>query len=145
MFRLSKAAEYSIRGLLHLALNYQVDKLCDIEEIAKATDTPPAYLAKLLQQLVKKGFVRSFKGQKGGFSLARHPRDISLLAVIEAMEGPIFLNYCLISEGYCERDKSCPVHDVWGGAQKVLVDYLSGCSFERLAVDAKEKQSGVLR
>ncbi|MCC7202589.1 MAG: Rrf2 family transcriptional regulator [Nitrospirae bacterium] len=145
MFRLSKAAEYSIRGLLHLALNHPEDKLCDIEEIAKATDTPPAYLAKLLQQLVKKGFVHSFKGQKGGFTLARHPKDISLLDVIEAMEGPIFLNYCLIYEGYCDRDKTCPVHDVWGGAQKVLVDYLSGCSFERLAADAKEKQSGVFR
>ncbi len=140
MFRLSKAAEYSIRGLLHLSIHYSEDKLCDIEEIAKSTDTPPAYLAKLLQLLVRKGFVRSFKGQKGGFSLARHPKDIKLLDVIEAMEGPIFLNYCLIYEGYCERDKHCPVHDVWGGAQKVLVDYLSGCSFEQLAIDAKAKQ-----
>ena len=96
MFRLSKAAEYSIRGMLHLAMNSSEDKLCDIDEIAKATDTPPAYLAKLLQSLVRKGFVRSFKGQKGGFSLARHPKDISLLNIIEAMEGPIFLNYCLI-------------------------------------------------
>ena len=67
MFRLSKAAEYSIRGLLYLSIHYSEDKLCDIEEIATSTDTPPAYLAKLLQLLVRKGFVRSFKGQKGGF------------------------------------------------------------------------------
>lgn len=139
MFRLSKAAEYSIRGLLHLSMNYSADKLCDIEEIARSTNTPPAYLAKLLQLLVRKGFVRSFKGQKGGFTLAKHPRDIKLLDVIEAMEGPIFLNYCLIYEGYCERDKFCPVHDIWAGAQKVLVDYLGGCSFEQLAADAKGK------
>ena len=145
MFRLSKAAEYSIMGMLYLAMNSSEDKLCDIDEIAKATDTPSAYLAKLLQSLVRKGFVRSFKGQKGGFSLARHPKDISLLDVIEAMEGPIFLNYCLIYYGYCERDKNCPVHDVWGGAQKVLVDYLSRCSFEQLATDAKEKQTSLLR
>src|SRR3972149_2266239 len=110
MFRLSKAAEYSIRGILHLSINYSEDRLCDIEEIAKATGTPPAYLAK-------------------------QPKDIKLLDVIEAMEGPLFLNYCLIYEGYCERDKMCPVHDVWGGAQKVLVDYLSACSFEQLAID----------
>src|SRR4030067_148693 len=89
MFRLSKAAEYSIRGILHLSIHYSEDKLCDIEEIA----------------------------------------------------GPVFLNYCLIYEGYCDRDKFCPVHDIWGGAQKVLVDYLSGCSFEQLAIDAREKQT----
>ena len=141
MFRLSRAAEYSIRVMLHLAMNSSEDKLCDIDEIAKATDTPPAYLAKLLQSLVRKGFVKSFKGQKGGFALARHPKDIKLLDVIEAMEGPIFLNYCLIYTGYCERDKICPVHDIWGGAQKVLVDYLSGCSFEQLAINAREKQT----
>lgn len=145
MFRLSKAAEYSIRGLLHLSIHYSEDKLFDIEEIAKSTDTPPAYLAKLLQLLVRKGFVRSFKGQKGGFALARQPKEIKLLDVIEAMEGPIFLNYCLISEGYCDRDKFCSVHDVWNGAQKVLVDYLSGCSFEQLALDARAKKEALLK
>ncbi|MCC6543630.1 MAG: Rrf2 family transcriptional regulator [Nitrospirae bacterium] len=145
MFRLSKAAEYSIRGLLHLSIHYSEDKLCDIDEIAKSTDTPPAYLAKLLQLLVRKGFVKSFKGQKGGFALTRQPKDIKLLDVIEAMEGPIFLNYCLIYEGYCDRDKFCSVHDVWAGAQKVLIDYLGGCSFEQLVKDAIAKKESLMK
>ena len=139
MFRLSKAAEYSIRGILYLSLKYSEDKICDIEEIARVQDIPAAYLAKLLQSLARKGFVMSYKGQKGGFALAKHPKDIKLLDVIEAMEGPVFLNVCLIYAGYCEQDKVCPVHDVWVGAQKVLIDYLIGCNFEQLAISARGK------
>lgn len=139
MFRLSRAAEYAIRGVLHLSLHYSEDKVIAIEEISKAQDVPAAYLAKLLQSLARKGFVKSLKGQKGGFVLTRHPKDISLLDVIEAMEGPICLNYCLIYAGYCDMDKYCPVHDAWFGAQKVLIDYLKDCTFEKLAVSARKK------
>jgi len=141
MFRLSKAAEYAIRGILHLAMNYSEkgDRISIIEEISKAQDVPEAYLAKILQSLVRKGFVKSFKGQKGGFALARPPKSISLLDVIEAMEGPLSLNYCLIYAGYCDREDYCPVHDAWAEAQRILVEYLSGCTFERLAASAIER------
>lgn len=139
MFRLSKASEYAIRGVLYLAINYSEDKVSVVEEISKAQDVPLPYTAKLFQALARKGFVTSFKGQKGGFVLARHPRDISLLDVIEAMEGPIFLNVCLIYSGYCPRDVTCSVHDVWGEAQKMLIDYLKGCNFEQLALNARKK------
>lgn len=140
MFRLSRAAEYAIRGILHLSIHYKENRVIDIEKIAKAQNIPPAYLAKLLQSLSKKGFVKSFKGQKGGFLLTKPPKEISLLDVIEAMEGPFYLNYCLIYEGYCERDKVCSVHDAWTEAQRILLEYLKGCDFEQLAIAAEEKQ-----
>lgn len=139
MFRLSRGAEYAVRGILFLSINYEEGKISVIEEISQASDVPVPYMAKLFQALARKGFVKSFKGQKGGFSLARHPSEIKLLEVIEAMEGPVFLNSCLIHHGYCPRDLTCSVHDVWTGAQKVLVDYLKECNFEQLAINARRK------
>lgn len=138
MFRLSKAAEYAIRGVLHLSLKAE-GETCGTDEIAKAQDVPPAYLAKLFQTLVRKGFVKSFRGADGGFMLMKRPKDICILDIIEAMEGHIYLNDCLIREGYCPRDEICPVHNVWHEAQRRFIDYLKGCTFEDLAKASKVK------
>lgn len=140
MFRLGKASEYAIRGMLHLSLKPE-GETCGIDEIAKAQDVPPAYLAKLFQSLARKGFVKSFRGVEGGFILTKRPKDISLLEIIEAMEGRIYLNDCLIHAGYCPKDSVCPVHVVWKEAQKRFVDYLTGCTFEYLAKASKIKQN----
>lgn len=138
MFRLSKAAEYAIRGLLHLSIKTE-GEVCSIEEIAKVQNVPPVYLAKLFQSLARNGFVKSFRGVEGGFVLTKKPKDVSILDVIEAMEGHIYLNDCLIREGYCPMDETCPVHSVWHEAQKRFIDYLKGCTFEDMAKAAKVK------
>ncbi|MFQ5329087.1 MAG: RrF2 family transcriptional regulator [Thermodesulfobacteriota bacterium] len=132
MFRLSKAADYAIRGLVYLSMK-PTDEMLGIEEIAKARHIPQSYLAKLFQALAKKGFVRSFRGPEGGFALARSPGEINLLEVIEAVEGPIFLNECLIQRGYCPQNDVCTVHDVWREAQNRFLDYLRCCNLEQLA------------
>ncbi|HLC19193.1 MAG TPA: Rrf2 family transcriptional regulator [Thermodesulfobacteriota bacterium] len=139
MFRLSRAAEYAIRGVLYLS-GKSDQVTTDIEEIAKATDVPSAYLAKLFQTLGKKGFVRSVRGPEGGFVLLKSPEEISILEIIEALEGPIFLNDCLIREGQCPQDKVCPVHDTWKEAQDVFLDYLRNCNFKQLAVSGRKKR-----
>ena len=144
MFRLSKAADYAIRGLVYLSMKPD-DGMSGIEEIAKARSIPASYLAKLFQTLAKKGFVRSFRGPEGGFALTCSPRDINLLEVIEAVEGPIFLNECLIQRGYCPQDNVCAVHHVWREAQSRFLDCLRSCNFEQLAEEeiakSKVKQS----
>lgn len=112
-----------------------------IEEISKARGIPPSYLAKLFQTLARKGFVRSFRGPEGGFILARPPREINLLEVIETVEGPIFLNECLIHKGYCPHDEVCSVHDVWREAQQKFLAFLKSCNFEQLADAEVEKGS----
>ena len=140
MFRLSRGAEYSIRGILYLSIKYAEEKVLVIEEISQASQVPVPYMAKLFQTLARKGFVKSFKGQKGGFILSKSPKEISMLDVIEAMEGPVYLNVCLINEGYCSRDLTCSVHDVWTEAQRRLFDYLKVCDFEQLAINARKKQ-----
>ncbi len=138
MFRLSRAAEYAIRGVAYLADN-NGGEVIESEKIAKAEGVPVAYLAKLFQALAKKGFVRSVRGPEGGFTLAMSPERISLLDIIEAVEGPIYLNDCLIRAGQCQRESICPVHDVWRGAQEKLLDYLKESNFADLVASGRVK------
>lgn len=138
MFKLSRGAEYAIRGLLYMALQPE-GKISYIEEISDAQDVPRAYLAKIFQQLSKKGFVKSFRGPEGGFLLLKLPKDISLFETIEAIEGPMHLNECLIHDGYCPRDKVCPIHDVWREAQSRFIGFLNESNFADLAEAGRKK------
>jgi Rrf2 family protein len=141
MFRLSKAAKYSIQGVLYLAGRAE-GEVAGIEAIARATDLPAAYLAKLFQELGKHGLVRSVRGPEGGFSLTRDPSGISVLEVIEAIEGPVFTGECLIHEGNCPMDEACPVLGMWSEAQECFLKRLRGCSFTDLARDLTRESSG---
>lgn len=141
MFRLSRAAEYSIRGVLYLSEKGGTTPT-DIDEIAGKAEVPAPYLAKLFQPLAKKGFVRSIRGPEGGFMLLKAPEDITLLDIIEAVEGPIFLNECLIHDGYCKRESKCPIHDVWRGAEKVFLTHLRSFTFRDLAKAGIKKKKG---
>ncbi len=142
MFRLSRAAEYSIRGILYLS-EKDGSNATDIEEISEKAEVPTPYLAKLFQTLAKKGFVRSMRGPEGGFILLKRPEAISLLEIIEAVEGPIFLNDCLIHNNYCKRESKCPIHDVWRGAEKAFLSHLQSCSFRDLVNAGIAKREGL--
>jgi Rrf2 family protein len=139
MFRLSKAAKYSIQGILFLAGRPE-GEIAGIEAIAKATGVPAAYLAKLFQGLGRHDFVRSVRGPEGGFTLTRDPADISVLEVIEAVEGPLFTSDCLIHEGECPGDTPCPVRGTWNDAQKSFLKRLRACSFADLVKKSGDKR-----
>ena len=138
MFRLSKGAEYAVRGLVFMAIQKE-GTVSYIDEIAKSTEVPRPYLAKLFQSLAKRGFVKSYRGPGGGFLLAKSLSEITLLDIIEAMEGKVFLNDCLIKKGFCPRDEVCPVHDIWKEAQKRFLDYLDSSTLDKIAEAGKIK------
>ena len=142
MFRLSKGAEYAVRSILYLSRQSQ-GKICYSHEVAKAQEIPLAYLAKVFQSLSKGGIIKSTRGTKGGVSLLKSPRAISLYDVIVAVEGEIFLNDCLIHKGYCHRDPVCPAHFYWKEIQEKFCGHLKGFDFEGMAEKAKalEKKS----
>jgi len=135
--KLTRGGEYGIRGVLYLA-QQDNGKISMLSAIAKAQEVPPRFLAKIFQALAKAGVVKSHRGAKGGFSLARSASEITIKDVIEAIEGPIHLNVCLIAEGECERDHFCPVHSVWEDAQAKMMDVLSRKNFAELAHEEKE-------
>jgi len=103
-----------------------------ISDISKKNNIPRSFLAKILQKLTKAGLVRSFRGVKGGYQFSRRPSEIDLLRVIETIQGPMFLNRCLMDHKACSRAGLCTVHPLWKIMAQCLTERLSKCSIESL-------------
>lgn len=132
MMELTRKGDYAIRGIIYLA-SQPPDRISLLSEIAAAVDVPQTFLAKIFQQFSKTGIVKSYRGTGGGFMLARLPEQITLLQVVEAVEGPITPNRCLMAPGECERDSFCTVHPVWGHVQQQVRKLLSDVTLKDLA------------
>jgi Rrf2 family protein len=120
---LSRGGDYAVRAMVYLAGRPQNGKAIT-EEIATKQDIPPAFLSKVLARLTQAGLVRTYRGAAGGVGLARSPEDISLLEVVEAVQGPIALNECTSPYRTCPMEGSCCVSGVWKSAQRDLEDTL---------------------
>ena len=132
MMELTRKGEYAIRGIVHLATRPD-DQVCLLSDIAAAVDVPPTFLAKIFQQFSKIGLVKSYRGTGGGFVLGRAADKISLLEVVEAVEGPIVPNRCVVNKGDCPRDTTCNVHPIWVDVQSQVREILGKVSLEELA------------
>lgn len=128
---ISKKGDYAIRGMVYLA-GQPPDRVVLAGQIARAMDVPPLFLAKILQQFGKVGLVRSVRGSGGGFRLGRPPGEITLLEIVEAVEGPVMPSRCVLTGGACSRKEGCTVHPVWKKVQKSVVDILGGVTLEDL-------------
>jgi len=106
-----RETDYAIRCVLYLA--ERCDGVVMVNEISGAMKIPRSFLAKILQKLTKARIVKSYRGVKGGFRLRKRPADVSLLDVIEAIEGPLAMNKCVIDRRACSMTGSCTVHPVW--------------------------------
>jgi Rrf2 family protein len=98
-------------------------------KIASEQNIPPSFLAKIVSQLSVAGVVQTSRGARGGVSLAREAAEISLLEVIEAIDGPITLNECVTDPSACVFGDDCKVHEVWCDAQAQLVNKLASTNF----------------
>lgn len=131
MFHITRKGDYAIRGMVYLA--GRPGEIKYLREISAGVDVPAALLAKIFQHLSKTGLVRSYRGAGGGFQLGRPARDISLLDIIEAVDGPISMNRCVIEQGSCGREQFCSVHPVWKKMQRKLKSELGRISLRKLA------------
>ncbi len=127
---ITRKTDYAIRCVLHLAKRYGETVM--VNEIAAERDIPKSFLAKILQTLAKAGLVESLRGVQGGFRLARKPSDISLLDVVEAMEGPVAMNICAVDKKKCSFSSTCVVHPVWVDIRKDVEYRLRQWDFAKL-------------
>jgi Rrf2 family transcriptional regulator, iron-sulfur cluster assembly transcription factor len=132
MLHITRKGDYAIRGMVYLA-DRPVGTVCLLAEIAADVNASKALLAKIFQQFAKLGLVSSSRGAGGGFTLGRPTEKISLLEIIEAVEGPILLNRCLLAEGTCSRDTFCRVHPVWIEVQEKMRSLLGNVTLKQLA------------
>ncbi|RLB73416.1 MAG: Rrf2 family transcriptional regulator [Deltaproteobacteria bacterium] len=123
---ITRATEYAVRAVIFLAQQPK-DSIVLKKDICRTQDVTPAFLTKIFQPLIKAGVVNSQRGVGGGFLLAKDPSEITMLDILEAEEGQLKLNHCLIDNDFCQRDAFCAAHEVWHEAQhemaKVLKSY----------------------
>lgn len=134
--QLTRAADYGVRVMVHLA-TLPTSSRALLPALAEATEAPESFLSKVLQALARAKLISSRRGSAGGFKILPRGREASMRQVIEAIDGPICLNVCLVAGEGCERRTWCPAHPVWARAQRAMLDVLSQNSMEELA-----RQSG---
>ena len=129
--QITRQADYAVRAVLHLAQIKNGDRAAT-STVAKEQHIPPSFLAKIISQLSIAGLLHTSRGARGGVTLARDPKEITLLEVIEAIDGPIQLNECVGDSGVCTFDSDCPIKTVWCEAQDELVSRLRRTDFGQL-------------
>jgi Rrf2 family protein len=135
MLRLSKKTDYALMAMRHLALRPDRGS-SSAREIAEQYDIPVELLAKVLQRLVRHGFLRSHHGTRGGYVLARPPALISVADVIQAIDGPVTMTACSSEADECEQYGKCNIRDpLWRIKDRILAA-LATCTIEELAREA---------
>lgn len=137
--KITRQADYAVRAMVYLS-ELPLGRRVSTATISKAEDVPLPFLTKVISHLATAGLVNTSRGMGGGVSLARSPEEITLLQVIEAVDGPILLNRCLLRSGACEREPYCAAHDVWADIQARFIQDLDAVTMRELARRQAEKK-----
>lgn len=131
--QLTRSADYAVRAMLDIANQTGAGAgRARTYKVAQRQDVPPALLAKLVPLLVRAGLLDSQRGARGGLFLARPAAEISMLEIVEAVEGPIAINRCTVTPSQCDRVEQCAMHTIWNKAQAYLVDLLKSTTLANL-------------
>ncbi len=134
--RLTRAGEYAIRCIMYLS-SIGKGNLVSKKEIASKCAIPTHFLSKIAQELQKARILEIKQGPKGGFILTKDPKNLTLLEVIEAIIGEIYLNDCIAHPNQCEASSKCAVHKVWNKARTQLRNTLNTVTFSELVADPR--------
>ena len=129
--KLTSAADYAVRAMIHLACLPEGDFVLRTD-IAAAQKIPTSFMAKILRSLVRGGLLRSSRGVNGGFALSRPASEIHMLDIVESIEGPLALTDCTPSGKGCTWYHECPASLVWCRLQETLRELLRGVTLEDL-------------
>ncbi len=129
--QITRQADYAVRAVLYLA-RMEPNQRAATSQVAQEQRIPPSFLAKIISQLSIAGLLHTSRGARGGVTLAREPKEITLLEVIEAIDGPIMLNECVGDSSTCTFDEDCPLRPVWCEAQNELIARLKGTNFQQI-------------
>ena len=138
--KLSTRTRYGLRAVIELAENHGKGPL-QIRVIAKQQDISAKYLEQLMAILKSAGLVRSIRGSKGGYVLAKAPNQIKLSDVFNCLEGPVTTVECVENESFCERVADCVARQVWIQVQDAVKDVLQSITLQDLVDRAKDRRT----
>lgn len=138
----SKACEYGIKASIFIAINSYKDKLVSPKEIAEEINSPQAFTAKILQDLVRHHVIKSYKGAYGGFGIEKADiANIKLSQIVNAIDGDNIYNGCGLGLDTCDENHPCPVHDKFKAIRDNLKYMLENTNLEELALNIKSGAS----
>jgi Rrf2 family transcriptional regulator, iron-sulfur cluster assembly transcription factor len=142
----SRSSEYAIRAFVHLA-RVPEGKYAMVKNVADQEKIPGHFLAKILQQLARKGLLRSSKGPTGGFALKQDASKIRLIDIVEALDGLAPYEQCAAGLSECSEAMPCPLHDRWSALKTRIMDYLEQNTIADLAraLEVKKKALAVAK
>lgn len=129
---ISTRSRYGLRLLIDLAERPEGETV-DLHSIATRQAIPEKYLSKLAASLLGAGLLRSARGAKGGYALAKAPEDIDIYTVVETLEGRLSLLECSQDEGACPRSPGCGARSLWGGLEEAIRNYLEAKTLASVA------------
>jgi len=118
----SKSCEYGIRALTVIGKAHKKDQKVGIKEICKLAKTPESFTAKILQNLVKRNILSSQKGPSGGFYFTRDLKDITLIEIVNIIDGEAIFNKCGLGLSHCDAKNPCPLHDQYEEVRNNLIE-----------------------
>lgn len=130
--RISKAADYACRAVLQLCSPENIALGQTIKQVARAQDIPEPFLRKIVQLLSRVHILKTLPGRGGRVMLMKRPGEITLRTVVEAVDGAVHPNFCLVRPGLCPRDGFCPVHPVWEVIEERLLKLLDEFTFAEI-------------
>ena len=134
---LSKSSKYAIKALLFLAIHSSEENKVIVKDIAKPTNVPQAYIAKLLQELVKAEIVTSVRGPKGGFYLNETNLGHSIMSIVNVIDGEDKLNSCMMSLEKCNEEKPCPLHFALSDSKSQILKSLRSKTIKDVVKEVK--------
>ena len=136
MFQISRRADYAVRIMIELGLND--GSFLSATKVSRRTAVPKAFLHKITPDLVKTQLIATQSGPSGGLTINKPTTEINMRQILEAVEGPICLNICLLRPQECKRDAICPAHDFWGRLQMMLIEQLEAATLAVLIAEARQ-------
>lgn len=135
----NKETEYALRGLVYIKLQNIMRRRPGVDEIAKETGAPVFFTAKILQRLVRSGYLRSAKGKGGGFFFEENAPDISLADLLEAT-GSRAYSECAFGLKKCDQNNPCPLHEKYAPIRQSIKELLEGETINSLALKLYKKE-----
>lgn len=143
MLRVTKLTDYATVVLTVLAST--PDAVLSASELAERARLEPATVSKILKQLGQSGLVAAFRGANGGYRLARPAEEISLIDIVQALEGPLGMTECSVHAGSCGIEQSCGVRANWHRINEVVVDALRGITLAQMLAPPPPKPASSKR
>jgi len=137
--KISTKIRYGTRAMLELACHYGEGPI-ELREIAKREDISLKYLEQVIVPLRTAGLVKSARGSKGGYALAKHPSEIYLKDLVETLDGPLNLIECLKDPKVCQKVPYCITRDIWQEVSEAIDGIFHSVTLEEMVHRKKEKE-----